>query len=64
MKVYRIKHKPSGLYYCRYAKKLTKDGSVYDINVLCLLTFSIVKDKYRKQYTPDEFEIKEYDLED
>lgn len=64
MKVYRIKHKPSGLYYCNRFKKLTKDGTVFDMKQCCNLVLALVKAKYHKQYHPSEFEIIEYELKD
>ena len=64
MKVYRIKHKPSGLYYCKYARKLTSNGSVFDLQTVCKAYMLTVKLEYHKQYHPSEFEIKEYELVD
>ena len=64
MKVYRIKHKPSGLYYCNRFKKLTAEGSVFDMESYCNMILKMVKAKYHKQYHHDEFEIIEYELKD
>lgn len=64
MKVYRIKHKPSGLYWDVHKRKLTENGTVYDLLPYVYIGLVWVQEHYYKQYHPNEFEIKEYDLED
>lgn len=64
MKVYRIKHKPSGKYYDSHANKLSENGTVYDLLPYVDIALLLVKERYHKQYHPDEFEIMEYEIKD
>lgn len=70
MKVYRIKHKPSGLFLDIHYSRLTKSGSVMDwkytiredIGEPIWHTFNGVKELIWIPFRA--WEIKEYDLED
>lgn len=64
MKVYRIKHKPSGLYWDSNSQKLTKYGTVYDLPAHADIGLIWVREKYHRQYHHSDFELKEYNLED
>lgn len=68
MKVYRIKHKPSGLYLDLVSNRLTKKGSIIDWEPIMTIerpirhTFCGIKELL---WVPAKFwELKEYDLED
>lgn len=64
MKVYRIKHKPSGRYYEVCMHKLTEFGTVIYLKPDADIALMLAKCDYREKYHPSEFEIKECNLED
>ena len=64
MKVYRIKHKPSGLYYDIHKHKLSDNGAIVDMLPYADIGLVMAREKYHKQYHPSEFEIIEYELKD
>lgn len=73
MKIYRIKHKPSGLYWDSFNDILTKKGSIItyrpDLSIgLFVWTCDTAKtpvDKWTNvTILESELEIKEYELED
>ena len=73
MKVYRIKHKPSGLFYNEFDNSLDKEGSVIpykpDLSIgLFMWTCDVLTtpmDEWTNIIIPEsELEVKEYDLED
>ena len=73
MKVYRIKHNPSGLFYNEFDNSLDKEGSVIpyksDLSIgLFMWTCDVLTnpmDEWTNIIIPEsELEVKEYDLED
>ena len=76
MKVYRIKHKPSGLYFNKHSHCLTEEGSIFEKKVFAEKYLRFVSDGYFSYYGDDKlfendfrkknrsFELKEYDIED
>lgn len=66
MKVYRIKHKPSGWYLNKYSGHLTKCGSVFESEKKVRQYLSLVTNGAFLAFTKGngDFEIKEYILED
>lgn len=64
MKVYRIKHVPSGKYYDSHANKLSENGTVFSMRPFVDIGLVLVQEKYHKQYHPAEFEIMEYEIKD
>lgn len=73
MKVYRIKHKPSGEYWDSFNDKLDKEGSVLKYrpsltNGLFVWTSDVdiedIDDWKHITIPESELELKEYDLED
>lgn len=73
MKVYRIKHKPSGLYWDAFNDKLDEIGSVLqykpNLSIGLFVWNSDVDNEYMDEWKHitipvEELELKEYDLED
>lgn len=73
MKVYRIKHKPSGLFYNDFDDRLSKEGAILyrkpDISKGLFAwttdTNKVPMDEWVDIIIPEsELEVKEYDLED
>lgn len=69
MKVYRIKHRPSGLFYNCFYENFDHEGSVllYNMNIsqgLLVYGSPIDKDPGCHIIPESELEVKEYELED
>lgn len=76
MKVYRIKHKPSGLYFNKHSHCMTEDGSVFEKKLFAEKYLEKVSCGYFSYYGENDsleadfrkennnFELKEYDLVD
>lgn len=76
MKVYRIKHKPSGLYYNKHSGCMTDDGSVFEKKIFAEKYLEKVSCGHFSYYDENKsleadfgkenksFELKEYELKD